>query len=128
MIAALIQAFLLGVARGLRQGADGVRATRHPVTAFENAVAAFEPEPEVVEHEHGGGFFDPQIPDGAIELRRITITEFLTTEGKQLSAAVFQGDDFTDVQKLGLLEFAKTVPITDLVIGACTCEEDDDDE
>ena len=106
--------FATGMARAFMAG---YRAG-HVIAAPPPAPRPAATEPEPVEHEHG---------DGAIELRRITITEFLTTEGKQLSAAVFQGDDFTDVQKLGLLEFAKTVPITDLVLGACDCEEHDDE-
>lgn len=47
-----------------------------------------------------------QLPEGAMEIRRIVLVEYLDADGEYLFAEWFEGE-FTAVQKLGMLEQAK---------------------
>ena len=66
-----------------------------------------------------------QLPEGAVEIRRITIVEYLDTDGEYLTAEWFEGD-FTGVQKLGMLEQAK-VSATAPMCRSWPEDEGDDD-
>ena len=67
---------------------------------------------------------DAELPDGSVELRRITIIEYLDPDGEYLFEEWFEGDGFTAVQKLGMLEQAKT----SVTAPICRSWPDDDDE